>query len=43
MLADDVHKPLASGKPGKTVLAEKDAIVTTALLDELVEELGRRT
>ena len=40
MLADGVNKPLASGKPGKTVLAERDATVTTALLAELVEELG---
>ena len=40
VLADGVNRPLASGKPGKTVLAERDATVTTALLAELVEELG---
>ena len=40
VLADGVNRPLASGKPGKTVLAERDATVTTALLTELVEELG---
>jgi DNA-directed RNA polymerase subunit beta' len=39
VLQDDVHKPLASGKPGKTVLGEKGAIVTPALLDEIVEGL----
>ena len=30
-LADDVHKPLESGKPGKTLLAEKGDEITTAL------------
>jgi DNA-directed RNA polymerase subunit beta' len=39
-LADDVHKPLASGKPGKTVVGTKGAEVTAALLDEIVEGLG---
>ena len=39
-LADDVHKPLASGKPGKTVLAEKGAEITIKLFDEIVEALG---
>ena len=38
----DVHKPLASGKPGKTAVAEAGAVVTTALLEELEAELGRR-
>jgi hypothetical protein len=28
VLADEIHKPLASGKPGKTVVAEKGAVVT---------------
>ena len=28
VVADDVHKPLASGKPGKTALAEAGAVVT---------------
>ena len=40
ILSDDVHKPLASGKPGKTVVAEKGATVTIELLEELEAELG---
>jgi DNA-directed RNA polymerase subunit beta' len=36
-LAEEVHKPLASGKPGKTVVGEKGAIVTNALLAEIEE------
>jgi DNA-directed RNA polymerase subunit beta' len=36
-LADDVHKPLASGKPGKTVVAEKGTLVTNAILKEIEE------
>ena len=40
VLADDVHKPLASGRPGKTVLAEKGDTVTLAMLEELAAELG---
>jgi DNA-directed RNA polymerase subunit beta' len=36
-LAEDVHKPLASGKPGKTVVGEKGTIVTNALLAEIEE------
>jgi DNA-directed RNA polymerase subunit beta' len=36
-LAEDVHKPLASGKPGKTVVGEKGTIVTTPLLQEIEE------
>ncbi|HYX75713.1 MAG TPA: DNA-directed RNA polymerase subunit beta', partial [Gaiellaceae bacterium] len=39
-LAEDVHKPLASGKPGKTVLAEKGALVTMPLLYEVLDGLG---
>jgi DNA-directed RNA polymerase subunit beta' len=39
-LAEDVHKPLASGKPGKTVLAEKGALVTMPLLREVLDGLG---
>src|SRR5438874_3181376 len=38
-LAQDVHKPLASGKPGKTVLAEKGALVTMPLLREVLDGL----
>ncbi|HZT91606.1 MAG TPA: DNA-directed RNA polymerase subunit beta' [Gaiellaceae bacterium] len=40
VLAADVHKPLATGKPGKTVLAERGEVVTVALVDELRGELG---
>jgi DNA-directed RNA polymerase subunit beta' len=36
-LGEDVHKPLASGKPGKTVVGEKGEIVTNVLLDEIEE------
>src|ERR671930_253647 len=36
-VAQDVYKPLASGKPGKTVLAEKGALVTMPLLREVLE------
>ncbi|HSS79576.1 MAG TPA: hypothetical protein VLK24_00110, partial [Gaiellaceae bacterium] len=36
-LVEDVHKPLASGKPGKTVVGEKGEIVTNALLTEIEE------
>ncbi len=39
-LSEDVHKPLASGKPGKTVVGEKGAIVTNALLAEIEEAFG---
>jgi DNA-directed RNA polymerase subunit beta' len=39
-LAGDVMKPLASGKPGKTKLADRGTLVTPQLLDELIEELG---
>src|SRR5207244_10155372 len=37
VLAQDVHKPLASGKPGKTVVGEKGAIVTNQLLADIEE------
>ena len=33
--SEEIHRPLASGKPGKTVLAEKSEVVTTALLADL--------
>ncbi|MFL5917832.1 MAG: DNA-directed RNA polymerase subunit beta', partial [Gaiellaceae bacterium] len=39
-LAEDVHKPLASGKPGKTVVADKGEEVTLPVLDEIIEALG---
>jgi DNA-directed RNA polymerase subunit beta' len=40
IVLEEVHKPLASGKPGKTVLAEKGALVTMPLLQDVVEQLG---
>jgi DNA-directed RNA polymerase subunit beta' len=39
VVAQDLHKPLASGKPGKTVLAEKGALVTLPMLQEIEEGL----
>jgi DNA-directed RNA polymerase subunit beta' len=39
-LADDVHKPLASGRPGKTVVAEKGEELTLPVLEEIIEALG---
>jgi DNA-directed RNA polymerase subunit beta' len=39
-LAEDVHKPLASGKPGKTVVAEKGEELTLPVLEEVIESLG---
>src|SRR5947209_16463814 len=40
VLADGVHRPLASGKPGKTVVAERGTVVTLAVIEELERELG---
>lgn len=39
VLAEDVHKPLKDGKPGKTVLAEKGELLTKSRLREVVEQL----
>jgi DNA-directed RNA polymerase subunit beta' len=39
ILAEDVFKPLASGRPGKTVIAEKGEEITMPRLREIVEEL----
>jgi DNA-directed RNA polymerase subunit beta' len=39
-LADDVHKPLASGRPGKTVVADRGEELTLPVLEEIVEALG---
>src|SRR6266542_4768016 len=39
-LAAEMHKPLASGKPGKTVIAEKGEELTPLVLDEIIEALG---
>src|SRR5690349_7093778 len=43
VLSEDVMKPLASGKPGKTALAEKGNIVTVDMLEALEPELGGDT
>src|SRR5437764_194615 len=40
IIAEDVHKPLASGKPGKTVVASKGEEITMPRLRNIVEELG---
>jgi len=40
LIAEDIHRPLASGKPGKTVVAEQHWIVTPDLLEELEAEFG---
>ncbi len=40
IVAADVHKPLASGKPGKTVVARKGEEITMPRLREIVAELG---
>ena len=39
IVAVDVFKPLSSGKPGKTRLAEKGAMLDTELLNSIVKEL----
>jgi DNA-directed RNA polymerase subunit beta' len=40
IVAQDVHKPLATGKPGKTVVARKGEEITMPRLREILEELG---
>jgi DNA-directed RNA polymerase subunit beta' len=40
ILADDVHRPLATGKPGKTVIAEKGEELTQPVLQEIVTDLA---
>ncbi|MFL5952561.1 MAG: DNA-directed RNA polymerase subunit beta', partial [Gaiellaceae bacterium] len=40
VVSEDLHKPLSSGKPGRTVVAEKGVTVTLALLEEIEAELG---
>jgi DNA-directed RNA polymerase subunit beta' len=37
VLSEEIHKPLSSGKPGKTVVAEKGDVVTNPLLKEIVD------
>ncbi|MDQ3066009.1 MAG: DNA-directed RNA polymerase subunit beta', partial [Actinomycetota bacterium] len=39
VLAEDVYKPLASGKPGKTLVAEKGESITAPRLREIAEAL----
>src|SRR5438874_1571832 len=39
-LAEDVHKPLASGRPGKTVIAERGEELTQPLLQEIIDDFG---
>jgi DNA-directed RNA polymerase subunit beta' len=38
--ADDIHKPIKDGKPGKVVLVEKGSEITMSALRKLVEEFG---
>jgi DNA-directed RNA polymerase subunit beta' len=38
-VAEDVHRPLASGKPGKTVVAEKGEELTFPILEEIIDAL----
>src|SRR5690242_102765 len=40
VLAEEIMKPLATGKPGKTALAEKGVVVTVELLEALEADLG---
>src|SRR4029077_3330361 len=40
ILGADVYKPLASGKPGKTLIAERGEEITGPRLREIVEERG---
>jgi DNA-directed RNA polymerase subunit beta' len=40
IVSEDLFKLLASGKPSKTLLAEKGAVVTLALLEEIEAEAG---
>jgi DNA-directed RNA polymerase subunit beta' len=39
ILAEDVYKPLASGKPGKTMVAEKGESITAPRLREIADAL----
>ena len=40
IVAEDVYKPLANGKPGKTLVAAKGEEITMPRLREIVAELG---
>jgi DNA-directed RNA polymerase subunit beta' len=39
ILAEDIHKPISSGKPGKVVIAERGEEITMPRLREIVAEL----
>jgi DNA-directed RNA polymerase subunit beta' len=39
-LATDVFRPLSSGKPGKTLIAEAGEVITNPLLREIIEGFG---
>jgi len=43
VLADDVHKPLKDGKPGKTVLAERGQELTIRMLRGVIDQLDDST
>ncbi len=38
--AEDIHKPIKDGKPGKVVIVEKGAEITPSALRKLIEEFG---
>src|SRR5262249_15229893 len=40
LLAQDVHKPLKSGEPGKTLLAERGTLINADLVRELIDGVG---
>ncbi|HEY6029031.1 MAG TPA: hypothetical protein VIU44_00625, partial [Gaiellaceae bacterium] len=40
LLAEELHKPLASGKPGKTVVAEKGTVLTAQNVPDIIEGFG---
>jgi DNA-directed RNA polymerase subunit beta' len=40
IVGEDVYKPLASGKPGKTLIAERGEEITMPRIREIIEELG---
>ncbi|MGZ5187631.1 MAG: DNA-directed RNA polymerase subunit beta', partial [Caldimonas sp.] len=40
LLAEELHKPLASGRPGKTIVAEKGTVLTAQNVPEIIEGLG---
>jgi DNA-directed RNA polymerase subunit beta' len=43
VLAEDVFKPLANGKPGKTKIATKGDVLTNPLLRTIADEYGEHT